>query len=110
MRGGVGKFYEPHAGDRAGRISSQSAVIAPSFIFQTDEDLSGLSGRIPADSLPAADRQQRPGAVISPACRANLSDIRSRVAAGDFINTEPVVDGDRGWATSGRSAPASSTS
>jgi hypothetical protein len=93
VRGGGGKFYEPLLVIVRTNLL-QSAVIAPSFIFQTDEDLSGLSGRIPAaPCLQPVGNNGR--ALLSPACRASLSDIRSRVAAGDFINTEPVVDGDR---------------
>ncbi len=93
VRGGGGKFYEPLLVIVRTNLL-QSAVIAPSFIFQTDEDLSGLSGRIPAaPCLQPVGSNGR--ALLSPACRASLSDIRSRVAAGDFINTEPVVDGDR---------------
>ena len=34
-------------------------------------------------------------AVISAACRAKLVDIRNQVAAGTFVNPEPVLDGDR---------------
>jgi hypothetical protein len=93
VRGGGGKFYEPLLVIVETNLV-QSAVIAPSFIFQTDEDESGLEGRVPADPcLQPVGSNGR--ALLSPACRAILSDIRNRVAAGGFINTEPIVDGDR---------------
>lgn len=34
-------------------------------------------------------------AVISPACRAILVDLRNQVGASGFVNTEPTIDGDR---------------
>jgi hypothetical protein len=93
VRGGGGKFYEPLLVIVRTNLL-QSAVIAPSFIYQTDEDLSGLAGRIPAE--PCLQPVGSAGrALLSPACRATLTDITNRVAAGSFINTEPVVDGDR---------------
>ena len=95
MRGGGGKFYEPLLVIVRTNLL-QSAVIAPSFIFQTDEDLSGLAGRIPADPVPAAGRRRRrPGA---PQPRLPREPDRHHEAAwppASFINTEPVVDGDR---------------
>ena len=93
IRGGLGKFYEPLLLIVDTNLI-QNAVIAPSFIFQTDEDESGLAGRIPTHPcLQPAGSGGR--ALIGPACRAMLTDIRNQVAAGGFINTEPVVDGDR---------------
>jgi hypothetical protein len=93
IRGGLGKFYEYQL---IGVLSdlAQRAVISPSFIFETDEDESPLEGAIPSD---ACLRPTGSGglALISPACRAILAATRDRVAAGGFINTEPVVDGDR---------------
>jgi hypothetical protein len=93
IRGGAGKFYEPLLLIIDTNLL-QNAVIAPSFVYQTDEDESGLAGRIPANvCLQPAGVGGR--AVIGPACRALLNDIRNQVAAGSFINTEPVVVGDR---------------
>ena len=94
VRGGGGQFYEPLLVIVRTNLL-QSAVIAPSFIYQTDEDLSALAGRIPADPClqPVGDGEGR--ALLGPTCRAILTDITNRVAAGSFINTEPVVDGDR---------------
>jgi outer membrane receptor protein involved in Fe transport len=93
IRGGVGKFYEYQLIPVLSELA-QRAVISPAFVYETDEDEAPLSGRLPADPC------LRPGgnaglAVISPACRAVLVDVRNRVAAGGFINTEPILDGDR---------------
>lgn len=93
IRGGVGKFYEYQL---IGILSdlTQRAVISPSFIFETDEDEGPLDGNVPSHRC-----LQPTGsgglAVISPACRAFLDGVRNQVAAGGFVNTEPVVDGDR---------------
>jgi hypothetical protein len=93
IRGGVGKFYEYQL---LGVLSdlTQRAVISPSFSFETDEDESPLEGAIPSDVClqPTGNNGL---AVISPACRAFLAGLRDRVAGGEFVNTEPVVDGDR---------------
>ena len=93
IRGGVGKFYEYQL---IGVLSdlTQRSVISPSFIFATDEDESPLDGEIPSHVClqPAGNGGL---ATISAACRALLAGIRDRVAAGEFVNTEPVLDGDR---------------
>jgi hypothetical protein len=93
IRGGVGKFYEYQL---IGILSDlvQRAVISPAFIYETDEDEGPLDGEIPSEVC------LQPGgsgglATISPACRAVLNNVRNQVAQGGFINTEPVVDGDR---------------
>ena len=93
IRGGVGKFYEYQLiGIKSDLL--QRAVISPAFIYETDEDESPLEGELPSDVC-----LQPTGsgglATISPACRAFLEGVRNRVAAGGFVNTEPVVDGDR---------------
>jgi hypothetical protein len=93
IRGGIGKFYEYQL---IGILSdlSQRAVISPSFIYETDEDESALDGEIPSD--PCLQPGGNNGlAVISDECRAILGDVRERVANGEFINTEPVLDGNR---------------
>jgi outer membrane receptor protein involved in Fe transport len=93
IRGGVGKFYEYQLLVVQGMLV-QSAVISPSFVFDTGEDRSALSGRFP--SHPCLQPTGSNGlALIGPACRAMLTELRNRVAAGGFVNTEPVVDGDR---------------
>lgn len=93
IRGGVGKFYEYQLISIKSDLL-QRAVISPAFIFQTDEDESPLQGRLPTHPCLLPDG--RGGlAAISAACRALLTDVRQRVAAGEFINSEPTVDGDR---------------
>ena len=91
IRGGVGKNYETeNLILKTGLI--EGAVAANSFVFQTDEDVSALQGRIPADVC-LQPSMGRPGiAVIGPACRAQLAEIRRGVLAGEFVNTEPLLD------------------
>jgi len=93
IRAGGGKFYEYQATAVASNLL-RNAVISPAFQFDTGEDNASLRGALPAH--PCLRPDGRDGlAVISAACRAQLVDVRNRVAAGDFVNTEPVVDGDR---------------
>jgi hypothetical protein len=91
IRGGVGKNYETeNLILKTGLIEGD--VAANSFVFQTNEDLSGLQGRIPAHPC-LQPSMGRPGiAVIGPACRAQLSEIRRAVIADEFVNTEPLLD------------------
>jgi hypothetical protein len=93
IRGGVGKFYEFQL---IGVLSDleQRAVISPAFEYETDEDEAPLEGQIPSDTClqPTGNNGL---ALISPACRAFLANLRNQVGQGAFINTEPVVDGDR---------------
>jgi hypothetical protein len=72
----------------------QSAVIVPAFVFDTGQDTSALRGAFPSH---ACLRPEGRGglALISAACRAELTTLRDRVNRGGFINTEPTVDGDR---------------
>ena len=81
IRGGFGKNYETE-NLILGTTLIEAAVVANSYIFQTDEDLSGLQGRIPSDPC-LQPSMGRPGiAVIGPACRARLAEIRRGVARG----------------------------
>ena len=91
IRGGLGKNYETeNLILKTGLIEGD--VAAYSFIFQTDQDESGLAGRIPANPC-LQPSMGRPGiAVIGPACRAQLAGISSSVRAGQFVNTEPLLD------------------
>jgi hypothetical protein len=96
IRGGVGKFYEYHLIGVANDLNRRG-VLGQTFGFETDEDLSALRGVVPADPClqPVLSNAL---AAISPACRAVLSAFRSRLQPGagaEFVNTEPVVDGDR---------------
>jgi hypothetical protein len=93
FRAGFGKFYEYQATAVASNLQIGS-VISPVFIFDTGEDTSSSRGVVPAH--PCLQPEGRDGiAVISATCRAQLVDIRNRVAAGSFVNTEPVLDGNR---------------
>ncbi|MBI4885853.1 MAG: TonB-dependent receptor, partial [Acidobacteria bacterium] len=93
FRVGLGKFYEypPTA-----IISNLYAgrVISPVFVFDTGEDTSPTRGVLPTN--PCLLPQGRDGrAVMSPACRAQLVTAQNQLAAGGFINTEPVLEGNR---------------
>ena len=93
IRGGAGKFYEYQLIGVLNELA-QRAVISPAFQYETDEDEGPLSGRLPSD--PCLRPNGNNGlAVISPACRAVLATVRNRVAAGGFVNTEPILDGNR---------------
>ncbi|NOT25699.1 MAG: TonB-dependent receptor [Acidobacteria bacterium] len=91
IRGGFGKNYETeNLILKTGLIEGD--VAAYSFIFQTDQDESGLAGRIPANPC-LQPSMGRPGiAVIGPACRTQLAGIRSSILADQFVNTEPLLD------------------
>jgi hypothetical protein len=93
LRGGIGKFYEYQPLTILATLL-QGQVISQAFIFDTGEDESASEGEIPQHPC------LRPGnndgrAVISAPCRSLLDVTRARVNAGDFVNTEPTVDGDR---------------
>jgi outer membrane receptor protein involved in Fe transport len=94
IRGGVGKYLEFPSTALVSNLWSNQ-VIGPAFQFDTREDASALRGVRPAHVClnPGSDGQGR--AVISPACRALLVAQRDAVAAGGFINPEPLLDGDR---------------
>ncbi|MBI2189395.1 MAG: TonB-dependent receptor [Acidobacteria bacterium] len=93
IRAGIGRFYEYQATAVASNLLL-NAVISPTNQFDTGEDISATRGVLPAH--PCLRPDGREGlAVISAACRAQLVDIRNRVAAGGFINTEPRLDGNR---------------
>ncbi|HSL23924.1 MAG TPA: TonB-dependent receptor [Vicinamibacterales bacterium] len=94
VRGGVGKFYETQL-IGVGTALAQNAVISPAFVFDTGEDRSALSGRIPTRHVCLQPVGSGGLALISPACRAALEVVRDQVAAGGFINNQPTVDGDR---------------
>ena len=93
IRGGFGKFYEYHLIGVQSQLM-QRPVISPSYVYDTGEDESPLDGVVP--SHPCLQASGSSGlAVINPACRALLDDVRNRVASGEFINSEPTIDGDR---------------
>jgi hypothetical protein len=93
IRGGVGKFYEyAFAGVEENLVAQ--AVIGPAFTFDTGEDRAADTGRIPTHVClqPSGSNGL---AVISPACRSFLINLRNQVSAGGFVNNEPTVDGNR---------------
>jgi len=93
IRAGAGKFYEYQATAVASNLLL-NAVVSPTFQFDTGQDTSASRGVIPAN--PCLRPDGRDGmAVISTACRAQLLQIRNGLATGTFINTEPVLDGNR---------------
>jgi Carboxypeptidase regulatory-like domain/TonB dependent receptor/TonB-dependent Receptor Plug Domain len=93
FRAGIGRFYEYQATAVASNLQL-NAVISPTFQFDTGEDNSAARGVLPTS--PCLRPEGGDGlAVISAACRAVLTDIRNQVAAGTFVNSEPVIDGNR---------------
>jgi hypothetical protein len=96
VRGGIGKFYEYHLIPVPVNLARRGPL-GNVFTFDTGEDQSALSGRIPASPClqPASAGRL---AVISPACRAQLVAIRNSLQPGagaEFVNTEPWLDGER---------------
>lgn len=93
LRGGAGKFYEYQLLGIQGTLLQQ-AMIGPSFLYDTGQDLSANRGVIPA--LPCLQPTGQGGlAVIGAACRTFLDGLRAQVNAGGFVNTEPTIDGTR---------------
>jgi hypothetical protein len=100
IRGGAGKFYEYHlVGVGINRV--RRGFLSPTFTFDTGEVTSADRGVIPVDPLNTGCLQPAGNdglAVISPACRAYLTNLRNSLQPGagaQFINTEPQIDGDR---------------
>lgn len=90
IRGGLGQFYEYAVATGHGLLRQQP-VISPAFIFDTGEDRSADRAVIPSHAcLQPANNNGL--AIIGPACRALLTNIRNQVLAGGFINTEPILD------------------
>jgi outer membrane receptor protein involved in Fe transport len=93
LRAGFGKFYEYQLLTVASTLA-QGGILSPSFLFDTGEDRSASAGVVPAHAcLQPAGRAGL--ALISGACRALLTGVRDRLAAGTLVNTEPTIDGDR---------------
>ena len=93
IRAGVGRFYEYQATAVASNLLI-GAVISPVFIFDTGEDNAASRGVLPAHPCLRPDGSDGEAA-ISAACRAQLVDVRNQVAAGTYVNSEPVLDGNR---------------
>ena len=105
VRGGVGKVYQYQ---QLAIIQTllQRSVIAPTLAYDTTQVADPrTTGAFPAGPDATATACLNPvagktagEAVISPACRAALNNLRSQVLAGGVINnttTGPIVDGDR---------------
>jgi hypothetical protein len=92
FRGGVGKFYEPSRNQFMYEVLGNS-VISTAYSFDTGNDRSSQRGVRPAHVClnPVGDGQGR--ALVSPACRALLVDLRNRNAAGQLYNDIPVLRG-----------------
>ena len=97
IRGGVGKFYEYHFLGTAVNLNRRG-VIAQIYSFDTGEDRSADRGVIPTSHVCLQPALRNGLAVISPACKAVLVDLRNQLqpgASADFVNPEPIVDGNR---------------
>jgi hypothetical protein len=106
LRGGFGKYYQLHQLNVIQTLLT-SAVIGPSFVFDTTELASpAQTGVIPVHTYTGfgfvgvqTGCLQPNGnaglAVIGPACKAFLTQLRDRVLAGGYVNNQPTFDGDR---------------
>ncbi|MGE3840645.1 MAG: TonB-dependent receptor [Vicinamibacterales bacterium] len=97
IRGGIGKFYEYHLIPTRVDLLRRG-VFGLTYSFNTGEDTSADRGVIPAAHVCLQPTIANGLATISPACRAALSTLRSSLQPGagaQFVNDEPVVDGDR---------------
>jgi outer membrane receptor for ferrienterochelin and colicin len=116
VRGGFGKVYQYQQLAILATLL-QRAVISPTLAYDTTQVASpATTGQLPVkagDPIATTCLQPIAGAtsgeaVISPACRTALNNLRNGVLAGNTINnttTGPIVDGDRRlaytWAFSG---------
>ena len=93
IRAGAGKFYQYQSTAIPANLFA-GAVNAPVFTYDTGQDNSAAAGRFPTNVclLPVNNGGQ---AEISPACRAQLVTLRDSVNSVGFVNTEPVLDGNR---------------
>jgi hypothetical protein len=106
LRGGFGKYYQLHQLNVLQTLLT-SAVIGPSFVFDTGEVASpAQTGLIPNHiytgfgfvGVPTGCLQPSGNAglaVIGPTCKAFLTQLRDRVLAGGYVNNQPTFDGDR---------------
>lgn len=97
IRGGFGKFYEYHLIPVAVDLARRG-VYSTVYTFNTGEDRSADIGIIPTSHICLQPSLNGQLAAISPACRSALTSIRSSLQPGagaQFVNDEPVLDGDR---------------
>jgi hypothetical protein len=92
FRGGVGKFYEPGRNQFMYEVLG-NAVISTAYSFDTGNDRASQRGVRPAHAClnPVGDGQGR--ALVSPACKALLVDLRNQNAAGELFNDIPYLRG-----------------
>ena len=96
FRGGVGKYYQYHQLNVLQTLLT-AAVIGPTFVFDTGEVTSpAQTGVIPIHASGCLQPIGSNGlALISPACRAHLTQVRNMVLGGGYVNDQPTADGDR---------------
>jgi outer membrane receptor protein involved in Fe transport len=92
FRGGIGKFYEPARNQFMYEVLGNS-VISTAYSFDTGNDRASQRGVRPAHVClnPVGDSEGR--ALVSPACKAMLVDLRNRNAAGQLFNDIPYLRG-----------------
>jgi hypothetical protein len=92
FRGGIGKFYEPARNQFMYEVLG-NAVSSTAYSFDTGNDRASQRGDRPAHAClnPVGDGQGR--ALVSPACKALLADLRNRNDAGQLFNDIPYLRG-----------------
>ena len=95
IRGGIGKFYDYHFLGVPIRLL-RNGLFSQTFQFDTRTDRSAGRGVIPTRHICPQPVLSDDGrlAEISPACRAELTNIRSSLQPGgaSFINDEPLFE------------------
>jgi hypothetical protein len=94
FRAGFGKFFQYQSTAIPANLFA-GAVNAPVFTFDTGQDNNPSAGRLPTRDVCLLPVNKGGYAEISPACRTQLAALRTSVSADGFVNTEPVLDGDR---------------
>jgi hypothetical protein len=94
FRAGAGKFYQYQSTAIPANLFA-GAVYSPVFAFDTGQDNNPAAGRLPTRDVCLLPVNNAGQAEISPACRAQLAATRSLVGTPAFVNTEPVLDGNR---------------
>ena len=92
FRGGIGKFYEPARNQFMYEVLGNS-VISTAYSFDTGNDRASQRGERPAHAClnPVGDGEGR--ALVSPACKAMLVDLRNRNVAGQLFSDIPYLRG-----------------
>lgn len=93
IRAGAGKFFEYQLTSVVDTLLA-AQVITKTYLFDTGQDTSPTRGVIPS-AVCLQPTGNKGLAVIGPACRAYLENLRNQVAGSGFVNLEPTVDGDR---------------